>query len=160
MSDDEQQTFESVGAGASLTYPMQCSALRKNGFVVIKGRPCKIVDMSTSKTGKHGHAKVNLVGIDIFTSKKYEDISPSTHNMDVPHVRRNEYQLVNIDDGFLNLMNSEGVTKDDVKVPDDDIGKQIQADFDDGKELLVTIVAAMGEEQAISYKEAPKGANN
>jgi len=160
MSDDEQQTFESVGAGASLTYPMQCSALRKNGFVVIKGRPCKIVDMSTSKTGKHGHAKVNLVGLDIFTSKKYEDISPSTHNMDVPHVRRNEYQLVNIDDGFLNLMNSDGVTKDDVKVPDDDIGKQIQADFDDGKELLVTIVAAMGEEQAISYKEAPKGANN
>ena len=45
-------------------------------------------------------------------------------------------------------MNSDGVTKDDVKVPEDDLGKQIQADFDDGKELLVTIVAAMGEEQA------------
>jgi len=159
MSEDEHQTFEAVGAGASLTYPMQCSALRKNGFVVIKSRPCKIVDMSTSKTGKHGHAKVNLVAIDIFTNRKYEDISPSTHNMDVPHVRRNEYQLVNIDDGFLNLMNADGVTKDDVKVPEDDLGKQIQAEFDDGKELLVTIVAAMGEEQAISFKEAPKGAN-
>ena len=44
---------------------MQCSALRKNGHVVIKGRPCKIVDMSTSKTGKHGHAKVHLVAVDV-----------------------------------------------------------------------------------------------
>ncbi|KAF7966302.1 hypothetical protein HWV62_24199 [Athelia sp. TMB] len=158
MSDDEShnQTFESVGAGASLTYPMQCSALRKNGHVVIKSRPCKIVDMSTSKTGKHGHAKVNLVAIDIFTGRKYEDISPSTHNMDVPHVRRNEYQLVNIDDGFLNLMDNDGNAKDDVKVPEGELGDQIQADFDAGKDLMVTIVAAMGEEQAISVKEAPQ----
>lgn len=73
---------------------MQCSALRKNGHVVIKNRPCKIVDMSTSKTGKHGHAKVHLIAIDIFTGKKLEDLSPSTHNMDVPNVSRREYQLV------------------------------------------------------------------
>lgn len=33
----------------------------------------------------------------------------------------------------------------------------IQA-FEDGKDCLVTIVSAMGEEQAISWKEAPKGA--
>jgi len=162
MSDDDEkhnQTFEQVGAGASLTYPMQCSALRKNGHVVIKSRPCKIVDMSTSKTGKHGHAKVHLVAIDIFTGKKLEDICPSTHNMDVPNVTRTEYQLVNIDDGFLNLMNQDGASKDDVKVPDSDLGSQISAGFDEGKDLLVTIVSAMGEEQAISFKEAPKGSS-
>ncbi|KAK9247102.1 translation protein SH3-like domain-containing protein [Lipomyces tetrasporus] len=156
MSDDAHQTFESVSAGASLTYPMQCSALRKNGHVVIKGRPCKIVEMSTSKTGKHGHAKVHLVAIDIFTQKKLEDLSPSTHNMEVPNVTRTEFQLIDIDDGFLSLMTPDGATKDDVKVPDGDIGAKIESEFEEGKDLIVTIVSAMGEEACISYKEAPK----
>ncbi|ORY25371.1 translation protein SH3-like domain-containing protein [Naematelia encephala] len=155
--DDQHETFEQAGAGASSTYPMQCSGLRKGGHVVIKGRPCKIVDMSTSKTGKHGHAKVHLVAVDIFTGKKLEDISPSTHNMDVPNVSRNEYQLLNIADGFLNLMDPDGNSKDDVKVPDTDLGREIEAGFDDGKDLMVTIISAMDEEQAVSVKEAPQG---
>lgn len=122
----------------------------------IKGRPCKIVDMSTSKTGKHGHAKVHLVATDIFTQKKLEDLSPSTHNMDVPHVRKTEFPLLDIDDGFLSLMRDDGSSKDDVKLPDDDVGQKIQQDFDLQKDLLVMIVSAMGEEHALSYKEAPK----
>ncbi|GJJ71202.1 translation initiation factor 5A [Entomortierella parvispora] len=156
--DDEQHNvqFEGTSSGASLTFPMQCSALRKNGHVVIKGRPCKIVDMSTSKTGKHGHAKVHLVAIDIFTGKKLEDLSPSTHNMDVPNISRVEYTLLNVDDDYLNLLTAEGDTKDDVKVPEGDIGSKIRDDFEQGKELLVTVITAMGEEACISYKEAPK----
>ena len=56
MSDDE--FVDNQGSGASKTYPVQCSSLRKNGYVMLKNRPCKIMEMSTSKTGKHGHAKV------------------------------------------------------------------------------------------------------
>ncbi|KAK8159410.1 translation protein SH3-like domain-containing protein [Phyllosticta citrichinensis] len=161
MADDAQHehTFESADAGASLTFPMQCSALRKNGFVVIKNRPCKIVEMSTSKTGKHGHAKVHLVAIDIFTGKKLEELCPSTHNMDVPNVRRSEYQLLDVtDDGFLSLMSDDGATKDDVKVPENEVGEKINKLFvEDGKDTNVVILTSMGEEAAIDAKEAPKG---
>ncbi|KAJ5084684.1 eukaryotic translation initiation factor 5A [Penicillium alfredii] len=158
MADEHDITFESADAGASTTFPMQCSALRKNGHVVIKGRPCKIVEMSTSKTGKHGHAKVHMVAIDIFTGKKLEDLSPSTHNMDVPNVSRKEYQLLDItDDDYLSLMNDNGDTKDDVKLPDNDLGERIHRMFkEEEKDLNIVIQTAMGEEAPIDAKEAPK----
>uniref|UniRef100_UPI003980A7FC translation initiation factor IF-5A n=1 Tax=Salmonella sp. s51228 TaxID=3159652 RepID=UPI003980A7FC len=123
MADNDYDATES---GASKTFPQQCSTLRKNGHVVMKGRPCKIVEMSTSKTGKHGHAKVHLVGIDIFTSKKYDDICPSTHSMEVPKVSRVDYQLTDIHEGYLSLMDEAGTVRSDIKLPIDDLGKEIK----------------------------------
>jgi len=52
-------------------------------------------------------------------------------------------------------MTNDGTSKDDVKVPEGDLGKQISEGFDEGKDLLVTIISAMGEEAAISFKESP-----
>lgn len=154
MADlDLDAQFESADAGASVTFPQQCSALRKNGFVMLKGRPCKIVEMSTSKTGKHGHAKVHMVGLDIFTNKKCEDICPSTHNMEVPFVKRSDYQLISIsDDGFLSLMDDSGDIREDLSLPSGDLGAQIKKDFDDGKDLLCTVLKAVGEEVVIASK--------
>jgi hypothetical protein len=43
MSDSEEHHFESrADAGASKTYPQQAGTVRKNGYVVIKNRPCKV----------------------------------------------------------------------------------------------------------------------
>ncbi|KAN0041612.1 hypothetical protein ACTFIV_004156 [Dictyostelium citrinum] len=155
MSDNEAldvEEYSQAGSGASLTYPIQCSALRKNGFVVIKGFPCKIVDMSTSKTGKHGHAKVNITAIDIFTGKKYEEICPSTHNIDVPNVSRKEYTVMDVQDGFLSLLDAGGEVKEDLALPEDDIGKEIQQMLKDGKEPLVSVISALGKEGVVSVK--------
>jgi|ERR1712170_82816 len=114
MADED---FQTGASGAADCVPQQCSALRKNGYVNIKGKPCKIVEMTTSKTGKHGHAKVHLTGLDIFTGKKLEDICPSTHNMMVPTVNRKEYEVVDIDeDCYLTLMDDSGETRDDLKL--------------------------------------------
>merc|ERR1712043_129327 len=152
----EDHDFESVSAGASETFPQQCSALRKNGYVMIKGRPCKIVEMSTSKTGKHGHAKVHLVALDIFTGQKKEDICPSTHNMQVPNVKRDDYQLIDIDDGMLNLMDDKGETKDDIKCPDDEIGEEIKTRHANEEDIMVTILSALDEEKAVGTKTMTK----
>ena len=148
-----EENFDTGDAGASQTYPQQCSSLRKNGYVCMKQRPCKIVDMSTSKTGKHGHAKVHLVGLDLFTGKKYEDICPSTHNMEVPNVKRKDYLLVEIDkDGHLSLMEDDGTLKGDLNLPPSDMGKEIKEKYDDELSLTLTVMSAMGEEQVIGFK--------
>uniref|UniRef100_A0A2I9LPT6 Eukaryotic translation initiation factor 5A n=1 Tax=Centruroides hentzi TaxID=88313 RepID=A0A2I9LPT6_9SCOR len=153
---EEGDDYTEANAGASATYPVQCSSLRKNGYVMLKNRPCKIMEMSTSKTGKHGHAKVHLVGIDIFTAKKYEDLCPSTHNIDVPNVNRSDFQLIDIsDDSYVSLMNDKGDTRDDLKLPEGDLGQKIKEEFSkDDISVIVTVLAAVGEEAIVACKNA------
>lgn len=154
MADAVDHEFETTQSGASETIPMQCSALRKNGFVVLKGRPCKIVEMSTSKTGKHGHAKVHLVGLDIFTGKKCEDICPSTHNMQVPNVSRKEFEVIDLsEDGFFTLMSEDGDTRDDLKLTEscspnapDAVRELLSAVEASGERVVATVWKALGEE--------------
>jgi translation initiation factor 5A len=75
-----EQEIETTDAGASATENAQASSVKKNGLIMLKGNPCKVVDYSSSKPGKHGAAKIKFTGIDIFTGKKYEEIISSTSN--------------------------------------------------------------------------------
>lgn len=50
MSDEEHQFESKADAGASKTYPQQAGTIRKNGYIVIKGRPCKVRDLAIARS--------------------------------------------------------------------------------------------------------------
>ena len=76
---------------SSATFPIQCGSLKKGMFVAIHGHPCKVVEYTPSKPGKHGHAKATVMGCDIFTSRKYEMSHPTSHTVEAPVVTRVDY---------------------------------------------------------------------
>jgi len=152
------QEFETGSSGASETRPIQASKLRKGGFVVMvkanQQRACKIVEMSTSKTGKHGHAKIHMVAIDIFDGTKIEDICPSTHNMLEPIITRPLYQVVGIDedDKDVDLMKDDGDTFS-IKCTDDDVFDDIKRYFEEDGGCMVTLVTALGNQKLDNPKK-------
>jgi len=94
-----------------------------------------------------------MVAIDVFTGKKYEDICPSTHNMNVPNVIRKDYSFVDIEDGFLSLMDeTDCVMKNDLMIPDGEVGDDIKKKQETGDGFVVTVMMAMGEEKAVGIK--------
>ncbi|CAN1328367.1 Eukaryotic translation initiation factor 5A, partial [Linum perenne] len=114
----------------------------------------QVVEVSTSKTGKHGHAKCHFVAIDIFNGKKLEDIVPSSHNCDVfisvPWLVF-LYLLLHF---VVSLLTENGNTKDDLKLPTDEaLLTQIKDGFGEGKDLVVSVMSAMGEEQICALKD-------
>ena len=148
------EEFEHNDSGASLVYPMQAGSVKKGGHVLLKGKPCKIVDVSTSKTGKHGHAKAHFVGVDIFTGKKIEDMCPTSHNMEDPNISRIEYSLLDItNDGYISIMDDDGNSRDDLNLPNDEtIAFEMKKHFEKGDEIMVTVIGAMEQEVVTSFR--------
>jgi len=88
---------------------------------MLKGFPCKVTEYSTAKPGKHGSSKATVVGVDIFTNKKYEDTAPTSATAYIPNVTKNEYEVADIDDDdFVSVILPNGDLKSDLKLPADD----------------------------------------
>jgi len=155
MSDNEYE--EKGDSGALRLSNVQTGHLKRGSHVIIKGRPCKVDSISTSKPGKHGSAKCHIIAIDIFTNKKVEEISPSQGSMQSPEVKRVEYPLHDIDGDFLILWDeSESCQIEHIRLLEDEIGKKIKEMHDGGLDILVTVLTAMGEEKVIDVKEDTK----
>mmetsp|Transcript_61224 Transcript_61224/g.149880 ORF Transcript_61224/g.149880 Transcript_61224/m.149880 type:complete len:162 (-) Transcript_61224:253-738(-) len=158
MGDEEDYAIESTDAGASATIPMEAGQIKKGGYMMIKGKPCKILSISVSKTGKHGHAKCNFLATDIFTGKKLEDMIPSTHGTTVPIVKRADWEIIDIgeEDGELTLMDEAGNQKTDLNLPTypEDMADQIKDAWNGGENTVtVTVQGAVGIEQVVAFKK-------
>ena len=158
MSDNE---FEAEIKQNNFTYPKTAGDCGKGDYIVLKDGPCKIVETSTSKTGKHGHAKSKITAINIFTGSKVEDVLLSSHIVDCPFVKKKEFELVSIDDnGFVTYLDENGDYVQDLKLPGKDelheFVEDLKADFDKGLNIMLTICESMGKSQILGYKENKK----
>jgi len=142
--------------------PKQASAVRKGGHVMLKDHPCKIQELSTSKTGKHGHAKVKMVGICVLTDKKYQELYSASHNCYEPIVNKLELQVTDINaDGQITCID-EKFEEVVCQLPKDgDLGEQIRAKHkecsDKGKDMQISILRAPDitgmVERVVGFKE-------
>lgn len=109
--------------------PVCAGEVKKNEHVMIKGHPCKIVEVSHSKTGKHGHAKCNITGVDVLTGKKYQDVQPAHASMNRAEVTRKEYQLMDVSEDLASCLDDENNTCD-FEVNASEKGKELKALWD------------------------------
>lgn len=79
--------------------------------------------------------------------------------MEVPVIKRVEYEVVFVSaDGFLSMMRlgsgggAEGM-KDDVRLPEGELGEKIQGMCEEGKIVEVVVLKAMGKEIVVDAKE-------
>merc|ERR1711937_583913 len=164
---DEQYQMETTDAGASATVSVEAGQIRKGGYIMIKGKACKVKDVSVSKTGKHGHAKCKFAASDIFTGATCEALCPSTHSIDVPVVTKSDWQIQGLqDETYVLLMNDEGDMREDLQLPnvtyktDDDqkaseLIQELVAKVDEGAdiEIFCTVLSAVGQEKITEVRK-------
>ena len=143
----------------SSTIPIQSSTLRVGGYIMIHQYPCKIINMSTNKTGKHGSAKVHFTGIDIFTEQKHDFMTSSTKNVDVPIVERKDYQLIDIDGDIVTYLNDKGESNCDLRMPDFcesdlKLSEELREKFESDEEIYITVLSAVGIDAIKGYRLA------
>ncbi len=123
---------------------------------MLKGFPCKVIDYSTAKPGKHGSAKASIVGTDIFTGKKYEDSMPTSHTCLIPTVLKLEYEVADVDeDDFVSLILEDGSLKTDLKLPvaDEEVYKELKSLWENNKDkgqVYFSITSAVKQEKLVS----------
>ena len=93
--------------------------LRVNRYMIIDDEPCRIVEMTTSKPGKHGEAKARIVAIGVFDNQKRSTVHPVKHKVQVPMIDKRQAQVLALMGSEVQLMDMETYETFNLPVPDE-----------------------------------------
>ena len=101
-------------------------SLKKGSYVVVDGAACTVTETKTSRPGKHGHAKVNLMAVGMLDGKKRNIVMPGHDNIPVPIIDKRNAQVLSVSEDMANVMDSENYQTFDLQIPEELQG-QVQA---------------------------------
>ncbi len=81
--------------------------LKVGRYMLVDDVPCKIVDITMSKPGKHGEAKGRIVAIGVFDGQKRSVVYPVKHKVKVPIIEKKNAQVLSVANNEAQLMDSE-----------------------------------------------------
>lgn len=117
------------------TKKISVGSLQKGSYIVIDGAACKVVSTATSRPGKHGHAKVNLMAVGLLDDKKRNLVLPGHDMVDTPIVDKRTAQVLSITGKTANVMDAETYETFDLEIPD-----EIKAEVVEGCNILYWVV--------------------
>ncbi|MBS3052850.1 MAG: translation initiation factor IF-5A [Candidatus Aenigmarchaeota archaeon] len=100
-------------------------ALKKGSFVFIDEVPCKVDDISVSKSGKHGAAKARVDGIGLFDGRRRSIVKPADASVDVPILNKKKAQVLALAGDRAQLMDLEDYSNFELDIPEELAGKLI-----------------------------------
>jgi len=77
-----------------MSKPMDVGGLKVGSYVIVDGEPCRVVDYTKSKPGKHGSAKARVVAIGIFDEVKRSFVKPVDSQVEVPIIDKRSGQVI------------------------------------------------------------------
>ncbi len=131
----------------SITYA-ELGELKEGSYVVIDGEPCRVVEVSKAKTGKHGSAKVHLVAIGLFTGSRKTLVGPVDQRVEVPIIEKKVGQVTAMYDNLVQIMDLETYETFEVEKPSD---PSIAEKLAPGKEVEYWVV--MGRKMIVRVRE-------
>jgi translation initiation factor 5A len=103
-----------------MTKPMSVGELRVGGYMLIDGEPCRIMDVTKSKPGKHGSAKARIVAIGVFDGQKRQFVKPVDLNAEVPLIDKRVGQVFAVNPSGVQIMDLETFEYLDAPFPDEE----------------------------------------